>query len=128
MAQVANKSNPKRTIVALNGSAGAFVTISASKFARYVEIAECPADGGAFTGTFTAQGLNYELPDDNFATQHPLAAGAIFQLGQKELPSEKAIGQPGWTTPDNQAVPATIYMKAKSATVTATQVEVREWS
>lgn len=128
MAQQINASNPKRRVIAVNGSGGAFVTISASKFARYIEIAECPADGGAFTGTFTAQGLNYQLPDDNFATTHPLAAGATFVLGQKEDPSQKCFGQPGWTTPDNQTVPATVYMKVKSATVTATNVEVREWS
>jgi|SRR5581483_7696476 len=120
---------PKRTVVAINGNAGAFVTISASRFARYVEIAECPPNGGAFTGgNYAPQGINYQIPDDNFQAQFALVPGDTFAIGEKDFPRDRAVGQPGWTDPDGKNVPATVYCKMKSATVTATEVEVREWS
>lgn len=120
--------NPKRRVVAINGNAGGFTTISASKNCRYVRIIELPAAGGYAGGAFTGQGLDYQLPDDGFTATFTLPPGNVFELGQKEGPNRRAVGQAGWTTPDNQAVPATVYGKFRSANVTATNVEVEEWS
>lgn len=124
----ANKSIPHRRVIAVNGSAGAAVTISADLASvGYVEISECPPDKGTFNGTFTAQGLNFSTPDDNFVDVTGLAAGGTFSLGTKDGPNRSIANGPV-TTPDNQSLPATFYMKAlKSATVTATQVLVLEW-
>lgn len=122
--------NPKETIIAVNGSGGAFVPINSTKFARYVEIAECAPGGGSFTGAnFAPQGINYEKPDDNFAQQYPLLPGETFPDGDNNWKRDKAAGLPaGMTDPAGQSIPAVTYCKMRSATVTATQVRLREWS
>jgi hypothetical protein len=124
----ANKSIPHRRVIAVNGSGGAAVTIQADLASvAYVEISECPADKGTFNGTFAPQGLNFSTPDDNFVDVIGLPTTGLFSLGTKDGPSRSIANGPV-TTPDGQSLPATFYMKAlKSATVTATQVQVLEW-
>lgn len=119
---------PKRTVIALNASGGAYVSIPCSRFARYVEISECPPDGGSFTGgNYAPQGTNFTLPDDGFVHVNALLPGDVMPIGDRNFPRDRG-GQPGWTDPTGAAVGATIYCKMKSATITATQVQVLEWS
>ena len=101
---------------------------------HYVEITECPPNGGAFAGTaYAPQGLNMELPDDNFATQDAFVPGDTITFGNKD-----AMGHPGQgrglgfaARVDNlnnfTTIPATVLCKLQSATPTATQVMVSEW-
>jgi hypothetical protein len=119
---------PKRTVIAINGSGGAFVNIPATCFARYVEITECPPTGGAFTGgNYAPQGINFTSPDDGFVAVDGLVAGDVLPLGSKDQPRDRAVGTPGWTDPAGAVIAPTIYAKMRSATVTGTQVEVREY-
>ena len=60
-----NLGGPVRRLIAINGSTGAYVLISASIFAGYAEVVETPSEpyaGGAFVG----QGLNYQRSDENY--------------------------------------------------------------
>lgn len=129
---MANLTNPKRRTIAVNGSAGALVLISASIFTGYVEIQECPpgseqAGGGTYTGgAFTGQGLNYQRADENYANTYPLIPGQILQFGDA-IRKNEGIGTPSWTYPDGSVRAATPLIKVISASVTASQVEVREW-
>lgn len=124
-----SSENPKRRVVAINGSGGAYTQITASRYARYVEISECPADAGAFTGAFSAQGLNYQLPDDNFTETYGLIPGDTFSLGESSYtPRGRCVGRPQQADERGNVQPATVYFQAKSATVTATHVQVLEWS
>jgi hypothetical protein len=50
--------NPKRTVVAINGDAGNFVTIRLTTWAKYVEVDEDPSVNGA-----VKQGLQYNPLD-----------------------------------------------------------------
>ena len=127
------QSNPKKTIVTIPGSASAPVLISASKFCRrYVEIQECPPSGGAvatFTGgNYAPQGLNYTLPDDAYSTNYALIPGSILPLGDNNWKRDGGYGVPAMTDPAGNTNAATPFGKFISATVTATKVEVREWS
>jgi hypothetical protein len=120
-------SNPSETIVAINGSGGAAVKISASKFAKYVEIQECPPKG--YTGSnFAPEGLVYQKPDDNFVASYPLLPGEVLPLGDNTYRGKLGFASPAMTDPANNSIPATVYIQVLSATVTATQVRVREWS
>jgi len=125
-------TNPKKRIITINGSGGAVVAISASKFARYIEIQECPPGGGAaatFTGgNFAAQGMNYQQPDDGFTNWLGLAPGAVLALGDNNWRRDVGFGVPVRTDPAGNSIAATIYGKFISATVTGTQVEVREFN
>lgn len=120
-----NRTDPVRREIAVNGSAGAYVLISASIFCGYVEIQEQAAEpyaGGAFTG----QGCNYQLASENYANTYPLPPGAILQFGDA-IQKNKGQGVPAMTLPNGEARPATPFCKILSGTVTATNVEVREW-
>jgi hypothetical protein len=123
-------SNPKETIVAINASGGAVTAISASKSSKYVEIQECPPQTYNNTGSepFAPQGLLYTKPDDNFVTEYPLLPGEILPLGDNSYRGKLGFGFAGATDPAGNSIPATVYIKAISATSTATQVRVREWS
>ena len=122
---MANRLNPKRTIIAVNGSAGAQVIISATQFDGYVEITEVPAvpyAGGAFTG----QGCNYQRADEAYANTYPLTPGTILQFGDA-IRKNEGIGVPAMTMADGSARVATPFIKIISATVTATQIQLSEW-
>lgn len=115
---------PKKRTIAVNASNGAgYVLISSTIFAGYVEIQEMPPS--TYTGTFTAQGLTYTLPDDNYVTVYVLTPGTILQLGDQIL-HNRSIGTVKITFPDGSSR-TTTYLKVQSATTSATQVEVREW-
>lgn len=120
--------DPIRRVIAINGSAGAKVLISASCFARYVEIQECPPNGGTYNGAnFAPQGLNYNRPNDNYVATYGLNPADIITLGDRQAPRDRAVGTVALPFPDGSTVAATPYVQAISATVTATQVEVREF-
>jgi hypothetical protein len=128
---VSNSNSPTRRTIAINGSAGAYVLISASIFAGYAEIQEVPpgseAAGGAYTGgVFTGQGVNIQRADENYVNTYGMAPGAIWQIGDA-IRKNHCEGVPAMTMADGSARPATPWIKVKSATVTATQVECREW-
>ena len=120
-----NVGTPVRRIVAINGSAGAYVLISASIFAGYAEVVETPSEpyaGGAFVG----QGLNYQRSDENYANTYPLVPGQILQVGDA-INKRHSEGVPAMTMADSSVRPATPWFKIISATVTATAVQVSEW-
>lgn len=123
---MATKSIPTIRVIAINAAGGALVTISASIFAGYVEIEECPPGGGAFVGSnYAPQGLNYSLPDDNYTLVYGLDARVIKQFGDA-IRKNRSIGIKSITYPDGSVRAATPYGKFVSAQ-NATQVEVREW-
>lgn len=119
---------PKVRVVAINGSAGAQVLIAASSFCRYVEIVECPPNGGSFTGSnFAPQGLNYQRPDDAYTATFGLLPADTLTFGDKQFARDRAVGVPPMTDPAGTSNPGTPFIKVKSATVTATQVQINEW-
>lgn len=120
------QSNPKRTVVAINASGGALVLISASKFAKYVEITECPPTGTS--DTYALQGLIITLPDDGYVTQYGLPPGFVWSVGDNSWRSKASVAAPAMTDPAGNAIAATPYVKLVSATGTATNVQITEWS
>ena len=126
------QTNPKKTIITIPGSAGTPKLIAGTKFARYIEIQECPPGGGVATtytgGNYAPQGMNYTLPDDGFSAQNPLLPGAILALGSNDWKRDRGYGVPPITDPAGNTIAGTPFGKFLSATVTTTQVELREWS
>jgi len=128
-------SRPKRTIYPVNGSGGDYVSIPLTvNGAKYVEIVECPPTGGNFTGgNYAPQGINYELPDDSYTAVYGLNPGSTLSFGESDAISNPGHGPGlGFTQrPDvgnpGVNIPGTTYCKVRSATVTATQVECREY-
>lgn len=123
-------SNPQRTVIDINGSGGAFVLLSASLGSwGYVEVAECPPGGsGNYAGgDYAAQGLEYQLASENYANTYPAVPGEIISIGDA-FRKNRSIGMGGFTLPGGEVRPGTPYMKVRSATATATQVLVKEWS
>ena len=126
---------PRRRIVAINGSGGAYVLVQASGPCRYMEIQECPPGGGTFTGSnFAPQGLNYQRGDENYANTYPANPGEILTLGDQSWHRERMIGLPaGMTDPAGNPIASSTgqseqsSLKIISATATATQVMVKEW-
>lgn len=120
-------SIPKRTIWKINGSAGAAVKITSAVPAAYVEIQECPPNGGTFNGSnYAPLGLNYQLPDDNFTATFGLNPGDIFPVGDATN-KNRQIGMKQISFPDGSNSQATVYGQFISAQAGGTQVEVREW-
>lgn len=119
---------PKVTVIAINGSGGAQVLIAATQFSRYVEITECPPNGGSFTGAnYAPQGLNYQRPDDGYVATEGLLPSDTLTFGDKQFARDRTVGVPPTTDPAGTSRPGTPFIKVKSATVTATQVQVSEW-
>lgn len=126
---MARQTNPKRTLIQVPATGGAVVLVSATKTARYVEIQEVPPsnfDNNA--NPYAPQGLLYQLPDDNFTQSYGLVPGAVLLFGDLNWRSKPSIGQIKMTDPAGQAIAATPYVKVLSATATATQIELREFS
>lgn len=123
-------TNPKETIVAVPASGGTPAVISATKSSKYVEIEECaPADyDNTGAHPFAPQGLVYQKPDDNFTASYALLPGEILPLGDDTYRAKLGFGFPGATDPAGNSIPATVYIQCLSATATATQVRIREWS
>lgn len=120
-----NRSNPVRRIIAVQGSGGITVLISASVPTGYVEIVESPPSAG-YTGTFTGQGLNYQRADENYANTYPLTPGTTLQIGDS-IRKNRSEGMPGFTYADGSVRPPTPFIKVISASVTATNVQVSEY-
>jgi len=107
---------PKTTLVTLNGNAGAFTSINSTIPARRVEIVE--------DQSVSPQGLIYQLPDDNFTNSYQVAVPGSpdapqIILGNKESQGRgqgPILGLPQ-QTPGGQTIPATTYIKVKSAGV-----------
>lgn len=118
--------NPKPTVVDINGSGGAFVLLSASPGSwGYVEVSECPPV--AYTGgDYAAQGLEYQLASENYATTYPAVPGEIVPIGDSFHKNEQ-VGLGGFRFPGGEVRTGTPYMKVRSATATATHVLVKEW-
>src|SRR5271169_2894754 len=124
-AGITNRVNPIRRLIAVNGSAGAYVLVSASQGSfGYVEITEAPSE--PYTGTFTAQGINYQRADENYANTYPLPPGGILQIGDA-IKKDGHVGISSFTYPDGVVRPATPYVKVLSATATATAIQISEW-
>jgi len=123
-AGVSNVADPKERIIAVNGSGGGQVLISASIFTGYVEIEECPP--AAYVGAFNAQGIVYQRADENYANNYPLVPGDAIIIGDS-VQKNRSMGVPQMTMADQTVRPATPFVKVISATVTATNVRVREW-
>lgn len=122
------KQSPIRRVVPINASNGAATIIKSTVSARYVEIVECPPtnyDNNA--NPFSPQGLLYQLPADNYVAGYGLIPAAVWSLGDQNWARDRAVGSPTWTDPSGQSAGGTPYMQVKSATTTATQVEVREY-
>lgn len=121
---------PKITKYALNGSAGAYISIPATQWCRRVEVSE--DDAAANTG------FTYTLPDDNFTAVYSVAAAheplvlahpVLAGIGVGPL-----LGAPAQTLatdlskiPAGNVVAATILFKAKSLGAGATTLVVKEY-
>jgi hypothetical protein len=96
-----------------------------------MEIQECPPNAGTFNGTnYAPQGLNYTRADEAYANTYGLNPGAILQFGDQSWMRDRLIGIPAnMTDPAGVAIAQSEQstIKAISATVTASYVEVREW-
>lgn len=126
----------KRSIIPINGSGGAFVSVTATAGARRLVIQECapenPPDGSNYDGTnFNPQGLNYTRPDDAFTQVFPLLPDdqLVFDNPVAQGHGAGALqGGPAQQDPAGRTIAATIYCKMKSATATATQVLLIEYA
>lgn len=126
----------KERFVAVNGSAGAVVEISATAWARRVEIVEQPLPSTYAGGAFTSQGCKYERPAVNnvysavFTPNGDLVPGETLSLSEPTLANSGfggLIGRTAQKDANNQTIAATSYLKIISASVTATTVRVREY-
>lgn len=123
------KMNPVETVYAVNGSGGAYVSIPCTIHCRKMKITECPP--GAYTGTFTAQGLNLERIEDAYVAVIPVIPGESHVIGNDLAESVGAgnlIGYPAQKDVYGNTIAATIPVKVRSATGTATAVKVLEYS
>ena len=75
---------PRTRLIALNGNAGAFVSVLASIPCRYVEIREDEAAA--------ATGLQYQQPDDNFTQTYVVGTPGSDDDAQIKLGNKVAIG------------------------------------
>ena len=124
--------NPRRRVVAINGSGGAYVTIAPTGICRYMTITECPPNGGSFNGSnYAPQGLNYQRADENYANTYGLVPGDTITLGELSYPRDRMIGIPsGMTDPAGNAISQSVIgtLKIISAQSTGTQIEIDEWN
>ena len=126
-AGISSKSSPIRRVIAINGSGGAYVLISASQGSfGYVELTECPAVATYAGGVFVGEGLTYQRADENYANTYDLPPGGILQIGDA-IQKNQAVGISSMTMPDGQARPATPYWKVRSASANATNVQTSEY-
>lgn len=123
----------KTRLISVNGSAGAFVTVSATSVTRRVEILE---DFSANAGE--GQGLAYQF-DDGFGTTTNVPNTAnTYEIGPQTepiilgepIPQGAGYGRVIGTPPDNSggySIPATPLINVKSASTTATVIRVTEF-
>lgn len=116
---------PKTTLYILNGSAGAFTAIPSTIPARRVELRE--------DESVTAQGLQYQKPEDNFTATFVCGTPAGPDQPQIVLGNVVAhahgggnlLGLPAQST-GGVSIPATTYIKVKSKSATGTTLRVTE--
>jgi hypothetical protein len=115
-------------LITLNGSAGAFVAVSATQVTRRVEVIE---DGSANAGT--GQGIAYQF-NDGSAT--PFTTIYIVEPQSEPVVLGTPIPQGGGyalvvgTPPDNSggyALAATLLINLRSASTSSTVVRVTEF-
>lgn len=114
----------RRRLIALNGSAGAVVAITATQASRKVYIREDEAAA--------AQGLTYQTPDDAFTATYTVGVPGGPDQQQISLPMAPSgtmipgplLGLPAQSGFYNR--PADTYIKLRSKSATATNVRVLE--
>lgn len=125
---------PKTRLISLNGSAGAFVTVSATSVTRRVEIIE---DGSANAGV--GQGLIYQFDDGNGTTPNTPNTAVTYQIEPQTepiilgepIPQGAGYGRVVGTPADNSggySIPATPLINLKSASTSTTIVRVSEFA
>lgn len=128
-------TRPVRNIYAVNASGGAAVSLPLTvNGAKYVEVVECPPNGGNFTGgNYAPQGLNYNLPDDGYVATYGVLPGATLTFGSSDVMANPGHGQGlGFRSRPDVGNPGVniagkIYCKVTSATATTSYVQVSEW-
>ena len=116
---------PARFEVSVNGSAGAYVNITAKIPCRYMIVQE--------SADVTAQGLTYQTNEagDNFATTHQASPGAQISLGNPQglygNTKGALLGLPAQSDPAGNSIPATVLMKVRSVTATTSKVIVEQF-
>ena len=112
-------------LININGSAGAFVPVSATQVTRYVEIIE--------DGSVTAQGIQVQFADGQTPPftqiRTVLPPAQPFKLGTP-VPFGHGYGLVIGTPPDNSggySIPATLLCNLRSATATGTTVAFTEF-
>lgn len=115
----------KTTFLALNGSGGAFKAVVADRTVRRLIITE---DAAA-----ALQGLQFQLPDDNFVQIYQTQAGpppAVVTLGSEialQTGGGSAIGHGPQQDPGGKTIAGTTMLKLRSASATVTNVWVKEY-
>jgi hypothetical protein len=115
-------------LITLNGSAGAFVPVSATQVTRRVEVIE---DGSANSGT--GQGLSYQFNDGSatpFTTIYTIEPQSEPIVLGTPVPLGGGYGLVLGTPPDNSgghALAATLLINLRSASTTSTIARVTEF-
>lgn len=118
----------KTRIVAINGSAGAWTSISATQITRRVEIIE---DASANAGA--AQGLQYQFDDGQvppFTSVYQILAGDEPLILGDPVPQGRGYGPVIGVGPQSSggsSMPATLLCKIRSLSATATAVRISEF-
>jgi hypothetical protein len=120
-AGVNNLVDPQVRLIAVNGSAGAEVVISASVPSGYVTIQEWP-----LTPSSVLQGLSIQRADEDYVNTYPLPPGSIWEIGDS-IRKNRCEGMQSFTYPDGVVRPATPWIRVISATANPTQVMVKEY-
>lgn len=119
---------PKERFITFNGSAGVFVDIPMSIWARYMEVEEVPDQA---TKVLSVQGLQYQIDDDAYALTRVATPGEKLSKGDLSAigggAGGRMIGGPANNSGGGSRA-ADIPFKIKSQTVTGGTVRVREWS
>jgi hypothetical protein len=119
---------PRTNLYNINSNAGAFIPIPSTIPARRVEIRE--------DESVTAQGLQYQKPDDNFTNTYQ--CGVPGSPDQPQIALGNVIGNlhgygPILAMPDQSGgkgasgQPAGTYIKLRSASASTTKVRVVEY-
>ncbi len=115
-------------LIALNGSGGAFVAVSATQVTRRVEVIE---DGSANAGI--GQGLQYQFSDGStlpFTTVYTIEPQSEPIVLGTPIPQGAGFGLVLGTPPDNSggySIPATLLINLRSASASSTIVRVTEF-
>ncbi len=115
-------------LISLNGSAGAFIPVSATQVTRRVEVIE---DGSANSGV--GQGIAYQFNDGSatpFTTTYTIEPQSEPIVLGTPVPQGGGFALVLGTPPDNSggyALAATLLINLKSASTTSTIVRVTEF-